>query len=88
MFLAFIHASKLFRAHFALLFVFSGTRPLANSGRSSSLVNVKRLDAVWMLEVGLVEWFAVVEMGGTAGRGKLRNSHILRQYGSEQAFSY
>ena len=37
----------------------------------SSLVNLKRLDALWTLEVGLVEKFAVVEMGGTAGRGKL-----------------
>ena len=39
MFLAFINASKLFRAHFVLLFVFSGTRPLVNSESSSSLAN-------------------------------------------------
>ena len=39
MFLAFINASKLFRAHFVLLFVFSGTRPSANSESSSSLAN-------------------------------------------------
>ena len=65
--------TKLFRAHFVLLFVFSGTRPLANS-ESSSLANFKRLDAVWTLEVGLFEWFAVLEMGGTAGRGKLRSA--------------
>ena len=39
MFLAFINASKLFRAHFVLLFIFSGTRPSANSESSSFLAN-------------------------------------------------
>ena len=56
------------------LFVFSGTRPLANSESSSSLANLERSDAVWKLEVGLVEWFAGVEIGGTAGHGKLRST--------------
>ena len=53
--------------------ILSGTRPLANFERVkvSSLANLKRLDELWMLEVGLVEKFAVVEMGGTAGHGKL-----------------
>ena len=41
MFLALINASKLFRAHFVLLFVFSRTRPSANSESSSSLANVE-----------------------------------------------
>ena len=59
------------RAHFVFLFVFSGTRPLANFESSSFLANLKCLDAVWTLEVGLVEWFAVVEMGETAGHGEL-----------------
>ena len=44
MFLAFINASKLFRAHFVFLFVFSGTRPSANSESSSSLANFEEFE--------------------------------------------
>ena len=68
-------------------FVFSGTRPSANS-ESSSLANFEVFGRSLDTDVGLFEWFTVLEMGGTAGRGELRSarrgqsvqSHISRRY--------
>ena len=53
--------------------ILSGTRPLANFEhvKASLLWRIWSVWTVWTLEVGLVEKFAVVEMGRTAGRGKL-----------------
>ena len=69
-------------------FVFSGTRPSANSESSSSLANFEAFGRSLDAEMGLFEWFTVLEMGGTAGRGELRSarrgqsvhSHIPRRY--------
>ena len=43
--------------------------------KASLLWRIWSVWTVWTLEVGLVEKFAVVEMGGTAGRGKLWSAH-------------
>ena len=44
-FVSFIQALKVFKAHLVLLVVFSGTSPLAKVERSSSVVNLNRVDS-------------------------------------------
>ena len=70
--------------------ILSETRPFESS---SCLANLKRLVAVRTLEVGLVEWFAVVEIGGLLGvvnyEVHTHEDSPLTQYGSqEQATSH
>ena len=74
MFLAFINASNLFRSHFVLLFVFSGTRPSANSESSYSLANFEAFGRTLDAGGGAVRVVYSARDGREAGRGKLRST--------------
>ena len=93
MFLAFINASS-YSEPTLYSFVFSGTRPSANSDSSSSLANFEAFGRNLDAGGGAVRVVYSVRDGGTAGRGELRgarrgqsvHSHILHRCRKKHLF--